>query len=308
MGDDGGVLRWPHMVASLYPSAGVATHPACQEVPSAFGGFGIGKTTFAEEYGVSSKEGKFAGCRACRLHLSPHCAMPHLECAAHALPPDISPQLHSSSFLGLTGYTQGTPEVCALIKVNCVRLSSLEGKETYPVGEGDDWVISKESLQTEITKLRPVSSTENGLSVLIDVSNISECADIAPDGDWRNWPYLTTEVPSPLFGAVTCLMLTTQACRRRRSSISCPRTPPSRLPLHHPTAASSTSACSFPASSAPILRVASSLRMSSTTSSADLVVLWRAGGMWNHCRWFGLPPDRSAEGASPVPYLSSLLA
>jgi hypothetical protein len=146
--------------------------------------FGIEPFSVTEEYMSSiDQHGKIAGCNAPSVKMNIHCSQPHLECAAHVLP-------SSCGFKVSDAIMNGEVENSLLITPDIIKLK--DSGETYPVGDLNDYVISRKSLESALARSGDLTGVQ---SLIIRVEN--QFLSLRTDKhEILNWPYLTLECAS----------------------------------------------------------------------------------------------------------------
>ncbi|KAF4696805.1 hypothetical protein FOZ60_015731 [Perkinsus olseni] len=182
-------------ITALVPPDGCNVTAAGEQLQT----FGSPHAAVIEEYGVSTTgepdDRRLTGCSAVRLSCSIHCnGFPHVETVAHCL----SGTPFEPFLRGVAGRPRkigvfdclphGTLETAVLVRPSVTRLG--DSVDTYPAGSREDAVVTKQSLENAVRRLRlPSDVGDSPVSLVVSVEDVS--APIV--GSWENWPYLTTE-------------------------------------------------------------------------------------------------------------------
>jgi len=172
----------------------------------------------------ASEEQSYVGCNVARVSTSTHCEGPHLEVVSHILN-DVFPCTVSDALV------PGIAENAVLISPQIESLA--ESKESYPVGNGTDMVISKRQLIASLNELILSKEIE---SLIVRVR--SDYLPCYPSTDEiQTWPYLTVEAAEFISKRFNHLRTNAPSIERQNSH----------------------------------------------------------GGMWSHCIFFGVDPDRRTQ-------------
>ncbi|KAF4650019.1 hypothetical protein FOZ61_000733 [Perkinsus olseni] len=182
-------------ITALVPPDGCNVTAAGEQLQT----FGSPHAAVIEEYGIlttgEADDRRLTGCSAMRLSCSIHCnGFPHVETVAHCLSgtpfePFVRGVAGRPRKIGVFDcLPHGTLETAVLVRPSVTRLG--DSGDTYPAGSPEDAVVTKQSLEDAVQRLRlPSDVNDSPVSLVVSVEDVS--APIV--GSWENWPYLTTE-------------------------------------------------------------------------------------------------------------------